>query len=98
MDSAAAEYLLRLAAGEGDQGHRIADCRPEPRRFPPPWTIEEHNQACFIVKDRNGQALAYVYFQEEPGRRTAAGLMTRDEARRIATNIAKLPERARKRD
>jgi hypothetical protein len=24
-----------------------------PRRFPPPWTIEDHNEACF-VKDRNG--------------------------------------------
>jgi hypothetical protein len=22
-----------------------------PRRFPPPWTIEELNDACFIVKD-----------------------------------------------
>jgi hypothetical protein len=24
----------------------------KPRRFPPPWTIEEHNQACFIVRDK----------------------------------------------
>jgi hypothetical protein len=29
------------------------------RRFPPPWTIEDHNDACFIVKDRGGFALAY---------------------------------------
>ena len=27
--------------------------------------IEEHNNACFIVKDATGQALAYFYFEEE---------------------------------
>jgi hypothetical protein len=62
-----------------------------PRRFPAPWTVEELD-ACFIVKDDAGQKLAYVYFEEEPGRRAATKLMTRDEARRIAVNLAKLPE------
>ena len=61
------------------------------RRFSPPWDIDD-NGACFIVRDHNGQALAYVYFEEEPGRRAAANLLARDEARRIALNIAKLPE------
>jgi hypothetical protein len=65
--------------------------RPQ-RRFPPPWTIEEHNDACFIVRDSTGQALAYVYFEDEPGRRSAAKLLTRDEARRLAVNFAKLPK------
>ena len=54
------------------------------RRFPPPWSIEELNDACFIVRDSNGEQLAYVYFEEEPGRRSAAKLLTKDEARRIA--------------
>jgi hypothetical protein len=62
------------------------------RRFPPPWTLDEANDACFIVRDATGQAIAYVYFEDEPGRRSAAKLPTRDEARRIAANIAKLPE------
>jgi hypothetical protein len=63
-----------------------------PRSFPPPWTVIEENGACFIVKDHNGQSLAYVYFEDEPGRRSAAKMLTRDEARRIAANIAKLPD------
>jgi hypothetical protein len=44
------------------------------------------------VKDANGLAVAYVYYEEEPGRRAAANLMTKEEARRIGANIAKLPE------
>jgi hypothetical protein len=40
-------------------------------------------QDCYIVRDGVGHALAYVYFEEEPGRRSAAHLLTRDEARRI---------------
>jgi hypothetical protein len=60
------------------------------RRFPPPWSIEEA-AACYIVRDSDGQALAYVYHEEEPGRRSAAKLLSKDEARRIAANIAKLP-------
>jgi hypothetical protein len=63
----------------------------KPCRFPPPWTAEE-TDACFIVRDANGQALSYVYFESEPGRRTAANLLTRDETRRVAANIARLPE------
>ena len=55
------------------------------RRFPPPWSVEEL-EACLVVRDHNGQALAYVYFEDEPGRRSAAKLLTRDEARHCGAN------------
>jgi hypothetical protein len=61
------------------------------RRFPPPWSVEK-SDACFILRDHGGQALAYVYFEGELEHRSAAHLLTRDEARSIAANIAKLPE------
>jgi hypothetical protein len=50
------------------------------RRFPPPWSAEEQD-ACFVVRDHNGQALAYVYFEDEPGRRAAAKLLSKDRSR-----------------
>jgi hypothetical protein len=60
---------------------------------PLPAALVGRCQDCYIVRDNNGHPLAYVYFEDEPGRRSAAHLLTRDEARRIAANIAKkLPE------
>jgi hypothetical protein len=62
------------------------------RRFPPlPWTVEEQS-ACFVVRDRNRQALAHVHFEAEPGQPSAAKLLTKDQARRIAAKFARLPE------
>jgi hypothetical protein len=31
--------------------------------LPPPWSIEEQ-AACFVVRDRGGQQLAYIYFED----------------------------------
>ena len=61
-----------------------------PRRFPSPWSVEESPEA-FIVKDAGGQALAYLYFENEAQRRLSTKRLTRDEAFLIAVNIAKLP-------
>jgi hypothetical protein len=40
-----------------------------------------------VVLDHDGQQLTYVYYEDEAGRRSAAKLLTKDEARRIAANI-----------
>ncbi len=61
-----------------------------PRRFPPPWSIEERQES-FIVKDAGGQAPAYLYFEDEPQRQLSTKRLSRDEAFLIAVNIAKLP-------
>jgi hypothetical protein len=57
-------------------------CGVPQRRFPPPWSVDEADskldRRSFIVRDANRQALAYVYFEEEPGRRAAARLLTRE--------------------
>jgi hypothetical protein len=47
------------------------------RGFPSPWSFEEH-AACFVVHDEGGQALTCVHFENEPGRRSVAKLLTRE--------------------
>jgi len=48
----------------------VAMTDQSPRRFPPPWTFEEANNACFVVKDANGFAVSYLYFEQEVGRQS----------------------------
>lgn len=62
-----------------------------PRRFPAPWSVEVLPGG-FKVIDANGIALAYCYARDDLTLKTGGGeWLTTDEARRIATNIAKLP-------
>jgi hypothetical protein len=62
-----------------------------PRRFPSPWQAEKLLGG-YVVRDANGQALAYVYSRDNEAEARQAKVLTRDEARRIALNIARLPE------
>jgi len=56
------------------------------RRFPPPpWSVKDIG-AAFVVIDSAGQKLSYVYYENAPGRRSAAKLLSKDEARRIAVS------------
>ena len=64
-------------------------CNVSPRRFPPPWSVKELQES-FVDQDANGQALAYLYFDDEPQRRSATKRLSREVARRIAVNIVKL--------
>ena len=68
-------------------GHALTS----PRRFPAPWSAEVQPNY-YVVRDADGQQLAYIYYSNDPERRSAVKLLTKDEARRIAANIAKLPE------
>jgi hypothetical protein len=61
-----------------------------PRRFPPPWSIQENTES-FAVKDDTGEVLCYVYFEDDYQRRSSTKRMTKDDAFLIAVAIAKLP-------
>jgi hypothetical protein len=61
------------------------------RRFRPPWSVEDL-ASCFVVKDQGGQELAFIYYEDDPNKRSILKLLSRDEAQRIAAAITKLPE------
>jgi hypothetical protein len=65
---------------------------PDPlrRRFPPPWSVVS-SPVGWRVEDATGMALAYVYGDDTPESVNSRKL-TRDEARRTAAGIARIPE------
>jgi hypothetical protein len=89
QDHGRASSETRSGRGLAHPGQTVAMTS---RRFSPPWTVWEYRGISYIVRDANDFPVAYVYFESESGRRAAANLMTKDEARKIAANIAKLPE------
>jgi hypothetical protein len=61
------------------------------RRFPAPWHADKMPGG-YVVRDANGQALAYLYSRDNEAEARQAKVLTTDEARRIAANVARLPE------
>jgi hypothetical protein len=61
------------------------------RRFPAPWHADPMPGG-YVVRDANGQALAYLYSRDNEAEARQAKMLTKDEARRIAINAARLPE------
>jgi hypothetical protein len=64
---------------------------PPAKLFTRPWKLIEHAES-FEVADAAGRALAFVYFEDEAGRATSLKRMGKDPARRLATQIERLPE------
>jgi hypothetical protein len=83
------------------QRSRRRTCEPRrtmtPRRFPAPWRADKMPGG-YVVRDANGQALAYIYSRDSEAEAMQAKVLTKDEARRIAVNIARLPDLVRKAD
>jgi hypothetical protein len=53
-----------------------------PRRFPPPWRADKIIGG-YVVRDANGQALAYIYSRENEAEARQAKTLTADEAGRF---------------
>jgi hypothetical protein len=60
----------------------VFECRHAITSPPPAAEVQPNH---YVERDANKQQLAYIYYESEPGRRSAAKLLSKDEARRIAT-------------
>jgi hypothetical protein len=81
--------LLSFVAGAAGAS-RACDAAAPGRQFRQPWSVEDL-ASCFVVKARGGQELAYIYYEDDPSRRSILKVLSREEARRIAvaiTNVA----------
>lgn len=61
-------------------------------RLPPPWIVR-HNDDSYWVETADGHRVAFIYYRRDPVVGTDnSGRHSADLARRIAANIARLPD------
>jgi hypothetical protein len=83
---------VRLQAFDRRSTQQIVAVMAEPScRFPAPWRASRMPGG-YVVRAANGLALAYIYAHDDEVETRQAKVLTRDEARRIAINMARLPE------
>ena len=61
------------------------------KSFRQPWKLVEH-EGSFTITDAGNTVLATTYHEGEPGRRTIMRRLCREDARRLALQVVKLPE------
>lgn len=94
--TAAPGYFLQSSSGGfggsiagAELGEPSRQAPITPRRFPTPWSVEQ-TPCGYKVLDASGQALAYIYARETKAEADTAKVLTFDEVRRVAVNVAKL--------
>ena len=65
--------------------------QPPSKPFRQPWKLVEHEES-FRILDAGNTVLATIYHEDEPGRRTTMRRLSREDARRFASQVVKLPE------
>jgi hypothetical protein len=78
-------YLFLSLRPSAEDGQMIT------RRFPRPWRCVEKGES-YAILDATGFVICHLYFEDEPTRRSVTQRLTKEEARRIAANIARLPD------
>jgi hypothetical protein len=62
-----------------------------PDRLPLPWSVH-NNESSYWVEDASGRRFAFVYYRDQQMIGTVSDGMSRDLARRITANVARLPD------
>jgi hypothetical protein len=67
--------------------------KPTNPPFQPPWTLIRENSDCYVVRDANGETVAWLFCRDDSQRYSfGASKLTSDEARRIGKAISRIPE------